>query len=225
MELGNIIFLMKMDSIGVLIGLYPLNERDAIARVFTRDFGILVGMMRGALVAKKNRPLVGQVGNVSWNARLDSQLGVFHWDAEKNLSATIMMDSKKLSCMNAAFDLLITLLPECEAYQHLYDETILMLQDLSNNESDVYLCWEISLLRELGYALDFSRCSGCGKTTDLNYLSPRTGRAVCDTCAVPYIDRLYKLPVDLNITGCFLDAVCAQQGVQIPIMRKMLKVM
>ena len=97
--------------------------------------------------------------------------------------------------------------------------------DLSNNESDVYLCWEISLLRELGYALDFSRCSGCGKTTDLNYLSPRTGRAVCDTCAVPYIDRLYKLPVDLNITGCFLDAVCTQQGVQIPIMRKMLKVM
>lgn len=64
---------MKLESNGILIGLRPFNERDAIARVFTRDFGVLVGMMRGANVAKKNRPLLGQVGAVSWNARLDSQ--------------------------------------------------------------------------------------------------------------------------------------------------------
>ena len=75
---------MKFESVGVLIDLRPFNERDAVARVFTRDFGVMVGMLRGAVVAKKNRSLLGQVGNVSWNARLDSQLGVFHWEAEKN---------------------------------------------------------------------------------------------------------------------------------------------
>ena len=66
---------MKLESQGILISLIPFNERDAVARVFTRDYGVLVGMLRGALGVKKNRPLVGQFGNVVWGARLDSQLG------------------------------------------------------------------------------------------------------------------------------------------------------
>ena len=75
---------MKLESRGILISLRPFNERDALAHIFTHDYGIVVGMMRGAVVAKKNKPLVGQVGNMSWNARLDSQLGVFHWAVDKN---------------------------------------------------------------------------------------------------------------------------------------------
>ena len=87
---------MKLESNGILISLRPFNERDALAHIFTRDYGVVVGMMRGAVVAKKNKPLVGQMGVMSWNARLDSQLGVFHWDAEKNLAAPIMLNSDAL---------------------------------------------------------------------------------------------------------------------------------
>ena len=214
---------MKLESIGILIGLRPFNERDAIARVFTRDFGVLVGMMRGANVAKKNRPLVGQVGGAIWNARLDSQLGMFHWDAEKNLSASVMMNSDALMRLNSAFEILGTLLPEREEYSILYDETLVLLGALACGDVGAYLTWEINLLRDLGYALDLSRCSGCGATETLNYLSPRTGRAVCDTCAAPYVDRLYKLPVNLDTTLRFLENICAQQGVVVPSMRRMIK--
>lgn len=214
---------MKLESAGILIGLRPFNERDAIARVFTRDFGVLVGMMRGANVAKKNRPLVGQVGEAVWNARLDSQLGTFHWDSEKNLSATIMMKPGVLIKMNVAFEILCALLPEREEYATLYDETLELLGALACGDVDAYLTWEINLLRDLGYALDLSRCSGCGATDALNYLSPRTGRAVCDTCAAPYVDRLYKLPVNLDTTLRFLENICAQQGVVVPSMRRMIK--
>ena len=214
---------MKLESNGILIGLRPFNERDAIARVFTRDFGVLVGMMRGANVAKKNRPLVGQVGGAIWNARLDSQLGMFHWDAEKNLSASVMMNSDALMRLNSAFEILGTLLPEREEYSILYDETLVLLGALACGDVGAYLTWEINLLRDLGYALDLSRCSGCGATETLNYLSPRTGRAVCDTCAAPYVDRLYKLPVNLNTTLRFLENICMQQGVAVPQMRRMIK--
>lgn len=214
---------MKLESNGILIGLRPFNERDAIARVFTRDFGVLVGMMRGANVAKKNRPLVGQVGGAIWNARLDSQLGMFHWDAEKNLSASVMMNSDALMRLNSAFEILGTLLPEREEYSILYDETLVLLGALACGDMGAYLTWEINLLRDLGYALDLSRCSGCGATETLNYLSPRTGRAVCDTCATPYVDRLYKLPVNLNTTLRFLENICMQQGVAVPQMRRMIK--
>lgn len=214
---------MKIESVGILIGLRPLNERDSVAHIFTRDNGVLVGVMRGAQVAKKNKPLVGQVGQVAWNARLDSQLGVFHWEAEKNIAAGYIAKPTVLMCLNSVFELLLNLLPEREAYTDLYDNTVFCLENLDSDVQVVYLRWEINFLQELGYALDLSRCSGCGTTRDLNYLSPRTGRAVCNKCAQPYITKLYTLPLNLDVTYQFLDSICLQQGVRMPLMRKILK--
>ena len=216
-------YCMKLESCGILIGMRPLNERDAIARIFSRDFGLLSGVLRAGVIAKKNRPLVGQVGIFSWNARLDSQLGTFHWEAEKNMAAPIFLNQGAMACMNAAFDILAGLLPEREAYGDLYDETLKLMCALGGGDVAAYLGWEVALLRELGYALDLGKCSGCGATQALNYLSPRTGRAVCDTCAQPYLDKLYRLPVSLGVTFRFLENVCLQQGTQIPHVRRLLK--
>ncbi len=213
---------MKVETVGILISLRPFNERDCVARIFTPDNGVLVGMLRGAAVAKKNRPMVGQYGSVLWGARLDSQLGVFHWEVEKNVAAPIMMNTKSLLAMNAAFDVLTALLPEREAYQNLYAETLVLLQQLSGGNFNAYLEWEIALLRELGYALDLSACAGCGGQNDLAYVSPRTGRAVCAKCAAPYADKLYPLPLGTTVTARFLESVCVGQGVQFPVGRKML---
>ena len=215
---------MQIESTGILINMYPFSERDMIARIFTKDNGVLVGMLRGAVVAKKNKPLVGQYGIVSWNARLDSQLGVFHWESEKNLSASVMLKPDLLKIMNAAFALIYALIPERESYEKLYDRTIQLLKDLPNIDSpyDLYLDWEIGLLGDLGYALDLTKCSGCGSTDDLVYISPKTGRAVCAKCGAPYADKLYKMPLSLLISGRFIENVCAVQGVDVPMARKIL---
>lgn len=214
---------MVLESVGILISMRPFNERDVIAQVFTRDWGIVVGMIKGALGAKKNKPVVGQIGDVSWNARLDSQLGVFHWAASKNLAADLMSDYDKLKFMNAAFELLGALLPEREAYQGLYQETVDMLQNLGMMAENTYLGWEMCLLRDLGYAMDLTHCSGCGGTDNLNFISPRTARAVCNQCAQPYLNKLYKMPVNLGVTYRFLENVCAQQGVKMPLGRCLLR--
>jgi len=214
---------MQIETSGILINMRPFSERDVIAHVFTRDNGVLVGMLRGAVSAKKNKALVGQYGTVTWNARVDSQLGVFHFESEKNLAAPLMLNNDLLKIMNAVFALIYTLIPERESYEHLYSNTIDLLQQLPNSESpyDDYLKWEIGLLKDLGYALDLTKCSGCGKIKDLVYLSPRTGRAVCSECGAPYADRLYKLPVNLNITKLFISGICTAQGVDVPTARKM----
>ena len=215
---------MQIETNGILINIKPFSERDAIAHIFTVDNGVMVGMLRGAVVARKNKPLIGQYGAVSWNARLDSQLGVFHWDAEKNLSAPLMMNNELLKIMNAMFALIYSLLPERESYEHLYNETFELLSKLSGckNPYDLYLGWEIDLLRDLGYALDMTKCSGCGTTDNLCYLSPKTGRAVCVDCGAPYMDRLYKLPLNLDVTKRFIGNVCEVQGLEIPIARKII---
>jgi DNA repair protein RecO (recombination protein O) len=213
---------MQIETSGILINIRPFSERDVVAHIFTHDNGVLVGMLRGGAVAKKNRPLIGQIGNVSWVARLDSQLGTFHFESEKNLATPLMIDSESLKYMNAAFALIYTLLPERESYNALYEDTVNLLQNLASAQSkeNTYLDWEISLLRELGYALDLNKCSGCQKTEDLIYLSPKTGRAVCADCGAPYVDKLYKLPINLNITKRFISAVCDVQGTDVPNARK-----
>ncbi|MCL2749013.1 MAG: DNA repair protein RecO [Alphaproteobacteria bacterium] len=204
---------MKLESVGILIGLRPFGERDAVATIFTRDHGVLTGMMRGAIIAKKNKPLTGQMGLVSWNARLDSQLGVFHWESERNLAVPLMMDSATLGLMNSAFALITMLLPEREKYEALFIQTKDLLENLPNKDArKCYLTWEINLLRELGYALDLTRCSNCGCTDNLTHISPRTARAVCSECAEPYLDKLFELPADLNTTKKFLEKIVDEQG-------------
>ncbi len=211
---------MKLESTGIIVSLRPFGERDAVAHIFTETHGVLTGMLRGAGSNSKNKYLVGQMGTVAWNARLDSQLGVFHFEAQKNLALSAMMDNHKLAFMNSMFSLIGTLLPEREAYPDLYNATLKTLADI-NSES--YLQWELDLLRDLGYALDLSKCSGCGRTDDLIYLSPRTGRAVCSECGAPYVDKLFKLPIHLHTTLRFLENVCVQQDVSLPDFRIFLK--
>jgi len=215
---------MQIETTGILINIKPFSERDAIAHIFTIDNGVMIGLLRGAVVVRKNKPLVGQYGNVSWNARLDSQLGVFHFESEKNLSAPMMLNNDLLKIMNAMFSLIYALLPERESYEHLYNMTIDLLSNLpsSKNPYDLYLNWEIDLLGHLGYALDLTRCSGCQKTDGLCYLSPKTGRAVCADCGAPYADKLYKLPVNLDVTKRFICNVCDMQGIEFPMGRKIL---
>jgi DNA repair protein RecO (recombination protein O) len=202
---------MKLESVGILIGLRPFEERDCIATIFTRDFGIMKGMLRGAAVAKKNKPLVGQMGAVSWNARLDSQLGVFHFEAQKNLIAPIMSDMQALGFANSVFELLSAFLPEREKYPALYDET---LKVLIGAELSAQLSWEITLLRELGYALDFTRCSACGRADNLTNISQRTGRAVCEACAAPWLHKCFPLPINRTATKFFLEKAAADLGIK-----------
>ena len=213
---------MQIETHGILINIQPFSERDAIARFFTCDNGVLVGLMRGAVVAKKNKPWVGQVGTISWNARLDSQLGVFHFEYEKNLTALLMVNNDLLKIVNAVFALIYTLIPERESYENLYHETMNLLQNVANakNPFELYLNWEIGLLKDLGYALDLTKCSGCGGRENLIYLSPKTGRAVCEKCGEPYKDKLYKLPLNLSVTKRFINGICDMQNVDVPYARK-----
>lgn len=211
---------MKLESDGILISLRPLGERDSVAQIFTREHGVLTGLMRAAQIARKNRPLLGQVGSCTWVARLDSQLGAFHWEAAHNMAAPIMYSPDALAFMTSAFDLISALVPEREGFATLYNDTMNLMSELTAGNIDAYLQWEISFLRELGYALDLTHCSGCGATENLNYLSPRTGRAVCESCAQPYLTRLYALPLNLTITGHFLDSVCASVGTDLPFSRR-----
>jgi len=194
---------MKLESEGIIIELRPFGERDFLGRVFTGDFGVLCGIFKAGQVAK-TKPLAGQFGKAAWNARLDSQLGAFHFENEKNLLAHIFGSAEKLKYANACFDLLSKFLPERERYGRLFAETIRLLSDPTAAE---YLEWELCLLSELGYGLALEKCGNCGKTDGLKYISPKTGRAICESCGRDWGNKLLNLPPDLTTTKYFLEGI------------------
>ncbi|MDR0803649.1 MAG: DNA repair protein RecO [Rickettsiales bacterium] len=206
---------MKLESIGILIERREFGERDLIASFFTRDFGVLTGMLRGGAVAR-DKKLVGQFGAVSWNARLDSDLGSIHFEPQKNLIAAAMADFDKLKYFSAMFGILKSFLPERESYPELFAQTVNFL------DCGDYLQWELVLMRELGYSLDTAKCAGCGCADNLEFLSPKTGRAVCGDCAGAWAPQMHKLPLNLEITKKFLNKIADVQGIKLPTARDIL---
>ena len=54
--------------------------------------------------------------------------------------------------------------------------------------------FELAMLTELGFGLDLSACAATGATTELIYVSPKSGGAVSRQAGEPWQDRLLRLP-------------------------------
>ena len=58
--------------------------------------------------------------------------------------------------------------------------------------------FELLLLGELGFGLDLATCVVSGRTDDLVYVSPKSGRAVSRREGEPWKDKLLALPAFLR---------------------------
>ena len=68
------------------------------------------------------------------------------------------------------------------AYPPVFDAAEILLDAMMEQDfahwGPLYVRWEAGLLEALGFGLDLSQCAATGETSDLIYVSPRTGRAV-----------------------------------------------
>lgn len=179
------------------------GESGAVVSLLTRSFGRQCGYLRGA-GSVKNRGVI-EIGNIvdaNWRARTSDSLGYLTLELSHSTASRIMQDALKLSALQSACALCDQALPEKEGHEGLYNGLHALLKIL---ESDVwaqgYIMWEIALLKELGFALDLSRCAAGGDSRTLAYVSPKTGCAVSREAAQPYKDKLLPLPEFLKPCG------------------------
>ena len=192
---------MEWRDEGALLSVRLHGESAAIIEVFTAAHGRHLGMVRGG----GSRRMAGilQPGAqlaLHWQARLDDHLGSFKAEPMQ-ARATLLGDRGALAALNAICALLHQALPERDPHPDLYGQTVALL-DLLEHGRDwqvPYLLWEVSLLEEMGYALDLSACAVTGVTQDLAYISPRTGRAVSRAAAGDWAARLLPLPRVLTL--------------------------
>jgi DNA repair protein RecO (recombination protein O) len=185
---------------GIVLAVRRLGEHDTILSLLTENQGRHAGVVKGGS-GKRTRALL-QPGNVlkaAWRGRLDSHIGTYTVEPVHNFAASALSAPAALSGLSALCAMIETTLPEREPHGSIYRHTLRLLEHLgvAGWEAE-YVLWEIALLRDMGYGLDFRNCAATGTTEDLAYVSPRTGRAVSRSAGAPYVDKLFTLPAFLR---------------------------
>lgn len=174
----------------ILLAIRSLGERSHVLSVFTEQNGKCSGVIKA-----KKAPDIGSLITGRWQARLTEQLGQFYLDDIQFFSVDFLDDHLRLSVLSSVCTLLNSVLPEHQSYPDLYQQTILLFQQM--NEPTIlakYLKWEVNVLRAIGFGLDFSDCAGGGNKNDLAFISPKSGRAVSREKGEPYKEKLLPLP-------------------------------
>ncbi len=192
---------------GYVLSARPHGEGGAVVSVLTENHGRHAAYVYGAQSTRKRAMLEpGTKVTITWKSRVADQLGAMDIEQERGLPHGIFDDPLKLSALMSACALCDSALPEREGHPGLFHgfETLseMLAQDIW---AAAYIFWEIALLKELGFGLDFSRCAGGGDAKTLAYVSPKTGRAVSYAAGAPYKDKLLQLPSFLKPNGGPLD--------------------
>jgi DNA repair protein RecO (recombination protein O) len=196
---------------GIVLAVRRLGEHDSIVSLLTENKGRHAGVVKGG-AGKSSRPLL-QPGNVLkawWRGRLDTHIGTYSLEPVKPYAAQALARPGALAGLSALCAMIETTLPEREPHGGVYRHTLELLEHLGAPGWEAeYVLWEVALLRDMGYGLDFRTCAATGSTDDLAYVSPRSGRAVSRAAAAPYVDKLFALPAFLHSD----DASCAERDV------------
>ena len=192
---------MEWTDDGIVLGVRRHGESSAIAELLTRDHGRHLGLVRGG-ASSRMRPLL-QPGNgvrAVWRARLDEHLGTYAIEGLRLRAAGLLAASHAVYGVTH-LAALARLLPERDPHQDLYEMLERTLDDFDDaGEAAVHLVrFELAMLAELGFGLDLENCAATGATSDLVYVSPKSGGAVSRAAGEPWRDRLFRLPTFLRV--------------------------
>ena len=227
----------------IIISVRPHGEVNGVVSLLTADHGLHAGLVRG-VTSRKMRGTV-QPGNrvrVRWRARLSEQLGQMQVELTQAVAARFLDSPMRLAGLASICALLEGALPEREPHAGLYTGTGALLSLITMDEDDKgwlegYIKWELGLLHAAGYRLDLDRCAASGETTNLAYVSPKSGVAVSQNHAGEFANRLLALPrflggvacpahdwvAGLDLTGHFLaKRIFAAHNADIPAARRRL---
>jgi len=195
---------MRFSDEGYITKILKHGENSAIVTILSLSHGKISGFIKSALSKKKLG--IYQLGNlVSFNAyaRLEENmpqlLGV---ELVKANAVNFFNSNQKLTILSTFCELMNTCIAEHENLEFLN----FYIKDFFAAETDFdilvrYSFLEYYLLDFLGIGLDLSECVATGIKENLEFISPKSSKAVCYDAGLPYKDKLFKFPhyiVDKN---------------------------
>ena len=187
---------MQFRDEGYIIGLRKHGESSLILTVLTRNYGKITGYVKNCL-HKKNLGTY-QLGNsvtIEAYARVDENMLSLKVELQNAGAVNFMTDGGKLAALASLCSLCRDCLPEQAPLERFY-YYIDSFFNLINEENWLahYCYFEFYLLENLGIGLDLSECAATGSTENLRYVSPKSGRAVCEEAGCLYREKLFAYP-------------------------------
>jgi len=149
---------MNWQDEGYLLSKNNFNENSIIIEAFTLSHGKYSGIVYGGSSRKKKKDF--QIGNkifLNWSSKGRNKAGYFNVELIKPISPLYFDDKKRSMCILSATSILKILLPERQINKKIYNSFDLMLNNLSSESwINQYIYWELSLIKELGYEIDYS---------------------------------------------------------------------
>ena len=138
---------------GYLLSKSNYNENSLIIETFTLNHGKYTGIVYGGTSKKQKRNF--QVGNkisLNWKSKGENKSGYFNTELITPISPFFMDDKKRSVCILSAASILKILLPERQINRKIYISFEEMLKNLnSDNWIKIYIEWELTLIKELGF--------------------------------------------------------------------------
>ena len=141
---------------GYLLSKHNFDENSIIIETFTLDHGKYTGIVYGGSSKKQKRNF--QVDNkilLNWKSKNENRTGYFNVELIKAISPLFFDDKKKSVCILAATSILRILLPERQINKKIYNSFENMINALKyDNWINLYINWELNLIKELGFGED-----------------------------------------------------------------------
>tara|TARA_B100000287_G_scaffold143841_1_gene135769 strand:+ start:670 stop:1347 length:678 start_codon:yes stop_codon:yes gene_type:complete len=148
---------MIWDDEGYLISKNKYNENSIIADFFTKNHGKTSGMIFGATSKKiKSYLMTGNLFNITFNSKNENKSGYFKLEISKINTPYYLEDKLKLSAILYAMNLIKILTAENQSNLKVFS-LIDNFYKILNNDNWIkhFIFWELSILKNLGYDLNF----------------------------------------------------------------------
>ena len=141
---------------GFILSKSNFSENSIIIETFTLNHGKCSGIVYGGSSRKQKKNF--QIGNkilLNWRSKSENKLGYFSCELLKPISPLFFDDKRRSVCILSITSILKILLPERQINPKIYNSFEMMINNLnSKNWIELYIHWELSLIKELGYEVN-----------------------------------------------------------------------
>tara|TARA_B100001013_G_C24487056_1_gene393635 strand:+ start:86 stop:757 length:672 start_codon:yes stop_codon:yes gene_type:complete len=147
---------MQWSDEGYLLSKNNFDENSIIIESFTLKHGKYSGLVYGGASRKQKK--IFQIGNkilLNWKSTGENKTGYFTVELIKPIAPSFFDDKRRSACILSLTSILKILLPERQINPKIYNSFDMMINNLnSKNWIELYIHWELSLIKELGYEVN-----------------------------------------------------------------------
>ena len=142
---------------GYLLSKTNFDENSIFIEAFTLNHGKCSGIVYGGSSKKLKKNF--QIGNkilLNWKSKGENKIGYFNTELIKPISPLFFDDKKRSICVLAATSILKILLPERQINKKIYHSFERLVEQFNHDDwIQLYIFWELSLIKELGFGINF----------------------------------------------------------------------